>query len=86
MTGTVELHVEKDRVYWIQTDNNAGASQEAEVDANDNYVVVITNTAGVELPMTGGIGTHINTLSGLVLMAGALMYGFRMRRRERRNE
>ena len=56
------------------------------IDDDGNYLVVITNTAGTELPMTGGIGTHIYTLSGLTLTAGALMYGFRMRRRERRNE
>ena len=49
------------------------------------YVVTIRNSAGDELPFTGGPGTFIYTLSGLALiMATALMYGFRMRRRERR--
>ena len=52
---------------------------------NPNYVVHITNSSGVELPMTGGSGTLPYTLGGLALMmASALMYGFRMRRRERR--
>jgi LPXTG-motif cell wall-anchored protein len=54
-------------------------------DANGVYTVIITNTTGVELPMTGGPGTLIYTLSGLMLIAfSVLMYGFRMRRRERR--
>ena len=45
----------------------------------------VQNTAGVELPHTGGSGAVLYTLGGLMLlMASALMYGFRMRRRERR--
>jgi LPXTG-motif cell wall-anchored protein len=51
----------------------------------DPYVISIWNSAGVELPHTGGSGTFIYTLSGItLLMASALMYIFRMRRRERR--
>ena len=51
-------------------------------DANEVYV---KNTPGQELPYTGGPGTLLYTLSGIALMLGAaLMYGFRMRRRERR--
>jgi LPXTG-motif cell wall-anchored protein len=49
------------------------------------YTITVTNTPGVALPSTGGHGTLPNTLGGLLLMLGsALMYGFRMRRRERR--
>ena len=49
------------------------------------WVVKVNNTTGVELPMTGGSGTIPYTLGGIALiMASALMYGFRMRRRERR--
>ena len=49
------------------------------------YLVTVQNSAGVELPHTGGTGTLLYTLSGLALiLASALMYGFRMRRRERR--
>ena len=52
---------------------------------DDPYVVVITNSTGAVLPYTGGPGTFIYTLSGIILlMASALMYIFRMRRRERR--
>ena len=49
------------------------------------YTVTVENTPGAALPMTGGPGTFLYTLSGIALIfASALMYGFRMRRRERR--
>jgi len=46
--------------------------------------VSIKNEPGKELPKTGGSGTLPYTLGGFILMISALMYGFRMRRRERR--
>ena len=47
--------------------------------------ITVKNTAGEALPNTGGSGTLPYTLGGLLLIcAAALMYGFRMRRRERR--
>ena len=50
---------------------------------NDTFTVI--NKEGHELPSTGGSGTLPYTLGGIALiMASALMYGFRMRRRERR--
>ena len=49
------------------------------------YTFTIHNTNGVELPNSGGPGTLLYTLGGLMLiLASALMYGFRMRRGERR--
>ena len=49
------------------------------------YTVIVENTPGEALPNTGGPGTIPYTLGGIALiMASALMYGFRMRRRERR--
>ena len=45
----------------------------------------VRNTPGRVLPATGGPGTSLYTLSGIALMLGAaLMYGFGMRRKERR--
>jgi LPXTG-motif cell wall-anchored protein len=75
---------------------NTGQAQAEALDASGNVVdpeaqtpaetktIRLTNTKGAELPSTGGPGTFIYTLSGLAFMAAALMYGFRMRRRERR--
>ncbi len=65
-------------VYTDQT--NGMVSYDA---ANNTFIV--KNEAGKSLPNTGGPGTLPYTLSGLALMlASAMMYGFRMRRRERR--
>ena len=52
---------------------------------NTRLIITVSNTPGVALPNTGGPGTLLYTLSGIALMLGAaLMYGFRMRLRERR--
>ena len=56
-------------------------------DKNDSgqYIVTIENAPGKALPNTGGTGALPYTLGGIaLLMATALMYGFRMRHRERR--
>ena len=51
----------------------------------EGITITITNPPGAELPMTGGSGTLPYTFGGLaMIMASALMYGFRMRRGERR--
>ena len=51
----------------------------------DGLELTVYNDSGVTLPNTGGSGTLPYTLCGIALiMASALMYGFRMRRRERR--
>ena len=50
-------------------------------------VNAVNYPAPVELPATGGIGTHIYILCGLSLMFGPLVYGFSLRRRyERRSK
>lgn len=59
----------------------------ADVDDTDDLLLLIRNSTGYELPETGGIGTPLYTLGGLILMASTLMYGCMMRRRrERRSE
>lgn len=49
-------------------------------DSDSNSITVINNT-GEELPETGGPGTTILTIGGLLLMAGAVGGGYGLRRR-----
>lgn len=46
--------------------------------------VTVTNTAGYELPKTGGTGTLRFTIGGMLLTAGCLLYGCNLRRRRER--
>ena len=63
----------------------ASGTTNASVSGTNDNTVSIKNTPGQALPNTGGSGTLPYTLGGIALiMASALMYGFRMRRRERR--
>jgi LPXTG-motif cell wall-anchored protein len=51
----------------------------------NSMAISLSNKPGAALPHTGGPGTFLYTLGGITrIMASALMYGFRMRRRERR--
>lgn len=52
--------------------------------ATSDGTITVLNEAGVALPNTGGSGTLHYTLSGLLLIAAALMYGFVLRRRRER--
>jgi LPXTG-motif cell wall-anchored protein len=48
------------------------------------YKLLVTNSAGEELPHTGGTGTLPYTLGGIaMILASAAMYGFRMRRKRK---
>ena len=85
LENPVSVSVGSSGVTYMQPEYDGGAPQTAERDVDGNYVIQVRNSNGVELPMTGGPGTLIYTLSGLALiLASALMYGYRMRRRERR--
>ena len=54
--------------------------------SNNAMTITLENAPGAELPHTGGSGKLPYTLSGMILFfTSALMYGFRMRRRERRS-
>lgn len=53
-------------------------------DMAEDYTVEITNTEYYELPETGGSGTLKFTIGGLLLTAGSLLYGYRLRRKQRK--
>lgn len=52
----------------------------------DNRKQVVANVHAFTLPSTGGMGTKLYTLTGILLMAVPVVYGYRRRRRERRAE
>lgn len=69
--------------FTVSADNVVGATEDP--DNPGTFIITVQNSTGVELPHTGGSGTLPYTLGGLALLAvSALMYGFRLRRRERR--
>ena len=86
LTGRVKVTVGKTSVTAGRSDDNTVTYVVDLPTENEPYYTVhITNNSGVELPNTGGSGTLPYTLGGIALiMASALVYGFRMRRRERR--
>ncbi|MGE9907556.1 SpaA isopeptide-forming pilin-related protein [Lachnospiraceae bacterium SGI.231] len=71
--------VSYDQPSYAPSTNNNGVTFN-----NDIYTITINNSSGVSLPSTGGSGTLPYTLSGSLLAAIALMYGFVLRRRRER--
>ena len=70
-------------LYFVGDD---GSSKPIPNSSATGYEFSFENNPGVELPHTGGPGTLMYTLSGLlVLIASAVMYGFRRRHEERRS-
>lgn len=60
-------------------------TQDGNITTSITYTATITNQGGYELPNTGGAGTYLYTLGGIVLTAVPLVYGYsQWRRRERR--
>lgn len=49
-----------------------------------SYTITVYNSAGVTLPNTGGTGTLPYTFGGLALLAGCLVYGYSLRRKQGR--
>ena len=78
----ITIVVTENKVVFTQQGNQKDGTASGD---GFTYTLTITNSAGQELPMTGGSGTLPYTLGGLLLIcAAALMYGFIMRRRGRR--
>lgn len=83
-------------IQFVSVEGSGSGTVVTEIDPPDGYIIVnktdeapvtlkVANTPGAALPKTGGPGTLLYTLSGLMLiLASAFMYGFRMRRGERR--
>lgn len=68
----------------VITDGNTATGQ-IDVKQAKQVVVSVINAAALRLPATGGSGTQVYILSGLLLTATALIYGYRLwRKRERR--
>ena len=95
--GTVYFKLGGGKIQFVSVENDGTADAAVtNIETPTGYSVVnkttttpvtlkVANTPGKELPQTGGPGTFLYTLSGMMLIAiSALMYGFRMRRRERR--
>ena len=83
-TNPITINVSSDGVRYIQSNDNAGESQTADQDKDGNYIIHVTNSAGTELPMTGGPGTAKYMILGSVLIAGSLMYEYSLRRKNRK--
>ena len=84
LTSHAVITVGANGVTYMQSEYSGGIPQDATYE-NDVYTITVRNSTGVTLPNTGGSGTLPYTLGGIALiMASALVYGFRMRRRERR--
>ena len=57
-----------------QPDGKLESATGAEIEANTGYAKInVTNKKGFNLPSTGGMGTYIFTIGGLVVMAGAVL-------------
>lgn len=73
----------KDKIEFTITDANPGPDGVIDVNSSEKVTInkdnkgqlttTITNNKGFNLPSTGGMGTYIFTIGGLVVMAGAVL-------------
>ena len=70
--------------FTIKNGQLSGKSENGVVEfGTDGKTVIIYNTAGIQLPETGGMGTLMTTMSGMALMLIALGYLILVKRREK---
>ena len=74
-----ETALEEGRIIGI-----SGDGYQVWYETDENGVLLVRNVRAVELPSTGGPGTQRYTISGLALIALALLYGCSQRRRRER--
>lgn len=74
----------------LTVDSNTDITTKVNLDESTNlytYTLAVPNRGGFVLPATGGSGTTLYTLGGILLMAVPFVYGYRKKRRcERRTE
>lgn len=78
-----EANGDKYKYYLVETQAPSGYNllndaievkfTDTDVDANGVYTVGVANNSGIQLPVTGGMGTVIFTVIGIALMAGAVV-------------
>ena len=68
-------------VYSVETETTGGSGDGSA--KNPEITWVVTNHVARELPESGGMGTHVFTISGLLLMAAALMFVFNQQRKRK---
>ena len=87
LTGNVQVFVTNNSSNPVTAGRSDDSTVQYDVTFDEStgiYTVTITNSAGAELPKTGGSGTLPYTLGGFSLIMGAaLMYILRMRRERR---
>lgn len=98
ISSPVYFKLNNGSIQFVSVEGSGSSTVITEIDTPDGYTVEgktdstpvtlkVANTPGAALPNTGGSGTTIYLLGGLLLIAiAAVMYGTRMRRTERRSE
>jgi len=84
LTDEIYFNLITDGIVLCDEDGNSESYENAEVSGDDSLTVTVKNTPGKELPMTGGPGTLVYTLTGILLIIGAgMIYIAEMNRRKR---
>ena len=79
-TGNLSYKINDD---WARTPSEDGKDPVVIVTADRTAVADIVNNKGFSLPSTGGMGTYIFTIGGIVIMAAAAVVLVAMKKRNR---